>query len=53
MLKSAALRDERDMSFVEGHWKGEVKVVRNSAPKGRTGVVDVYGNYFEKDYLYP
>ncbi|CAL5867387.1 uncharacterized protein PFLUO_LOCUS1605 [Penicillium psychrofluorescens] len=39
--------------FVEGHWKGEVKVVRNSAPKGRTGLVDVYGNYFEKGYLYP
>ena len=53
MLKSASLRDDRDMPFVEGHWKGEIKVVRNSAPKGRTGVVDVYGNYFEKGYLYP
>lgn len=53
MLKSAALRDDRDMPFVEGHWKGEIKVIRNSAPKGRTGVVDVYGNYFEKGYLYP
>jgi len=42
-----------DMPFVEGHWKGEVKVVRNAAPKGRTGVVDMYGNYFEKGYLYP
>ncbi|EAW08056.1 Leucine Rich Repeat domain protein [Aspergillus clavatus NRRL 1] len=39
--------------YVEGHWKGEVKVVRNAAPKGRTGVVDMYGNYFEKGYLYP
>ena len=39
--------------FVEGHWKGEVKVVRNPAPKGRSGVVDMYGNYFEKGYLYP
>jgi hypothetical protein len=39
--------------FVEGHWKGQVKVVRNPAPKGRTGVVDMYGNYFEKGYLYP
>jgi hypothetical protein len=38
---------------VEGHWKGEIKVVRNPAPKGRTGVVDMYGNYFEKGYLYP
>ncbi|PLN84170.1 leucine rich repeat domain protein [Aspergillus taichungensis] len=41
------------MPFVEGHWKGEVKVVRNPAPKGRSGVVDMYGNYFEKGYLYP
>ncbi|THC90467.1 hypothetical protein EYZ11_010070 [Aspergillus tanneri] len=39
--------------FVEGHWKGEVKIVRNAAPKGRSGVVDMYGNYFEKGYLYP
>lgn len=42
-----------DMKFIEGHWKGEIKVVRNSTPKGRTGVVDMYGNYFEKGYLYP
>ncbi|KAJ5948716.1 hypothetical protein N7454_002023 [Penicillium verhagenii] len=39
--------------FVEGHWKGEVKVVRNPMPKVRSGVVDMYGNYFEKGYLYP
>ncbi|EAW23092.1 leucine rich repeat protein [Aspergillus fischeri NRRL 181] len=39
--------------FVEGHWRGEVKIVRNAVPKGRTGVVDMYGNYFEKGYLYP
>ncbi len=39
--------------FVEGYWKGEVKVVRNAAPKGRSGIVDVFGNYFEKGYLYP
>ena len=45
--------DERDMPSVEGHWKGEVKVIRNAAPKGRTGVVDMYGNYFENGYLYP
>lgn len=38
---------------VEGHWKGEVKIVRNAAPKGRSGVVDLFGNYFEKGYLYP
>ncbi|KAK5275992.1 hypothetical protein LTR40_012200, partial [Exophiala xenobiotica] len=29
-----------DMKFVEGHWKGEIKVVRNPTPQGRTGVVD-------------
>ncbi|KAF9892732.1 hypothetical protein FE257_001134 [Aspergillus nanangensis] len=39
--------------YVEGHWKGEVKIVRNAAPKGRSGTVDMYGNYFEKGYLYP
>ncbi|KAH8697142.1 leucine rich repeat domain protein [Talaromyces proteolyticus] len=38
---------------VEGHWPGEVKIVRNAQPKGRSGVVDIYGNYFEKGYLYP
>lgn len=42
-----------DMKFVEGHWQGEIKVIRNATPKGRTGVVDMYGNYFEKGYLYP
>lgn len=46
--------DERDMPFVEGHWKGEIRVIRtNPAPKDRTGLVDLYGNYFEKGYLYP
>jgi hypothetical protein len=40
-------------NFVEGHWKGEVKIVRNPMPQGRTGMVDMYGNYFEKGYLYP
>ncbi|KAJ5257074.1 hypothetical protein N7478_013178 [Penicillium angulare] len=39
--------------FVEGYWKGEVKIVRNPTPKVRSGVVDMYGNYFEKGYLYP
>ncbi|ODH36272.1 hypothetical protein ACO22_02796 [Paracoccidioides brasiliensis] len=35
--------------YVEGYWKGEVKIVRNPMPKGRTGgVVDLYGNFFEK-----
>ena len=38
---------------IEGHWKGEVKIVRNASPKGKSGVVDIYGNYFEKGYLYP
>jgi len=44
---------EKDPPFTEGHWKGEIKIIRNPAPKGRTGVVDIYGNYFEKGYLYP
>ena len=48
-----AVTEDKDVPFIEGHWKGEIKVVRNAAPKGRTGVVDVYGNYFEKGYLYP
>ncbi|KAJ5679011.1 hypothetical protein N7462_007255 [Penicillium macrosclerotiorum] len=39
--------------FVEGHWKGEVKIVRNPTPNARSGMVDMYGNYFEKGYLYP
>ncbi|EXJ88866.1 hypothetical protein A1O3_01930 [Capronia epimyces CBS 606.96] len=45
--------NDLDMKFVEGHWNGEIKVIRNPTPKGRTGVVDMYGNYFEKGYLYP
>jgi hypothetical protein len=45
--------NDLDMKFVEGHWKGEIKVVRNAMPKGRSGMVDMYGNYFEKGYLYP
>ncbi|KIY03230.1 uncharacterized protein Z520_01697 [Fonsecaea multimorphosa CBS 102226] len=45
--------NDLDMKFIEGHWKGEIKVIRNATPKGRTGVVDMYGNYFEKGYLYP
>lgn len=38
---------------VDGYWKGEVQVVRNPTPGGKSGVVDIYGNYFEKGYLYP
>lgn len=48
-----AVRDKKDMPFVEGYWEGEIKIIRNATPKGRTGVVDMYGNYFEKGYLYP
>jgi hypothetical protein len=53
--QGVAQEDESEVipPFVEGYWKGEVKVVRNAAPKGRSGVVDVYGNWFEKGYLYP
>ncbi|KAK5105338.1 hypothetical protein LTS08_001615 [Lithohypha guttulata] len=45
--------------YVEGHWPGEIKVIRNpakTASKGkmeRQGNVDIYGNYFEGGYLYP
>lgn len=39
--------------FIEGHWKGEIKIVRNPTSKMRSGMVDMYGNYFEKGYLYP
>ncbi|OAX80876.1 hypothetical protein ACJ72_04786 [Emergomyces africanus] len=41
--------------YVAGYWKGEVKIVRNPMPKGRRsgGFVDIYGNYFERGYLYP
>jgi hypothetical protein len=49
----STVAEDKDLPFIEGHWKGEIKIVRNAAPKGRTGVVDVYGNYFEKGYLYP
>lgn len=28
--------------FVEGHWKGEVKVVRDATPKVRSGTVDIH-----------
>ncbi|KAJ5648115.1 hypothetical protein N7490_004487 [Penicillium lividum] len=34
--------------FVEGYWKGEVKVVRNPMAEVRSGAVDMYGNYSEK-----
>ena len=35
--------------FVEGHWPGEVKVVRHRSPNVKVnGSVDCYGNYFEK-----
>lgn len=50
-----------DVLFVDGYWAGNIKIVRNTlgaGPKGsRTGrtegAVDMYGNYFEKGYLYP
>ncbi|MCJ1249403.1 hypothetical protein MMC30_006627 [Trapelia coarctata] len=37
--------------FVDGHWPGEVKVIRNHGGTAR-GKVDWYGNYFEKGYIY-
>lgn len=37
--------------FADGYWPGEVKAVRNHAGTG-IGKVDLYGNYFEKGYIY-
>ena len=52
---------DKDLLFIEGYWPGNIKIIRNAVgagPKGdrtgRTGgAVDMYGNYFEKGYLYP
>jgi hypothetical protein len=33
--------------YVEGHWKGEVKIVRNPVPNVRSGIVDMYGLFRE------
>ncbi|RAH70228.1 F-box protein [Aspergillus aculeatinus CBS 121060] len=52
-LAGASSSMQSMQQFVEGHWKGEVKIIRNPTPKGRSGIVDMYGNYFEKGYLYP
>ncbi|XRM41765.1 hypothetical protein ABZX51_005007 [Aspergillus tubingensis] len=52
-LATASVPHSPIAHYLEGHWKGEVKIVRNPAPKGRSGMVDMYGNYFEKGYLYP
>lgn len=38
--------------FVEGMWQGKIEVVRNARPKGRSGLVDFYGNFFVNSYLY-
>jgi hypothetical protein len=56
-----------DPIIIDGYWPGEIKVVRSHGPagkgapglaqqglgKGTGGSVDIYGNYFEKGYLYP
>jgi len=39
--------------YVSGHWKGEVTVIRHPTSNGHAGVVDIYGNYFEKGYKGP
>jgi hypothetical protein len=50
---SSSTPSTASLHYVEGHWKGQVQVVRNPAPGGqKSGVVDVYGNFFEKGYLY-
>ncbi|KAL8844367.1 MAG: hypothetical protein Q9176_001277 [Flavoplaca citrina] len=46
-FEDAVKRGERT---VEGYWPGEVKVVRWQG--GKTGMVDYYGNQFEKGYIY-
>ncbi|KAL8880516.1 MAG: hypothetical protein Q9198_002097 [Flavoplaca austrocitrina] len=46
-FEEAVKRGERT---VEGYWPGEVKVVRWQG--GKTGMVDYYGNQFEKGYFY-
>ncbi|KAL9041016.1 MAG: hypothetical protein Q9180_001551 [Flavoplaca navasiana] len=50
--RKAAFEDavKRGERTVEGHWPGEVKVVRWQG--GQTGMVDYYGNQFEKGYVY-
>ncbi|RMD39732.1 hypothetical protein DV735_g5386, partial [Chaetothyriales sp. CBS 134920] len=61
MAKYHRLKERQDANkeeevippFVEGYWNGEIRIVKNAIPKGRSGVVDMYGNYFEKGYLYP
>ncbi|KAI4219922.1 MAG: hypothetical protein L6R36_007983 [Xanthoria steineri] len=40
----------RGEGTVEGHWPGEVKVLRWQ--EGKTGMLDYYGNWFEKGYMY-
>jgi len=56
-----------DPIILDGYWPGDIKVVRSHGPagkgapglaqqgmgKGTGGSVDIYGNYFEKGYLYP
>jgi hypothetical protein len=49
--KETARRFGGNGIFVEGYWKGDIKVVR---PHGcNKGFVDWYGNYFERSYYYP
>lgn len=43
----------RNLPFVEGHWQGAIKIIRNAMSKGRSGLVSDYENYFEKGYLHP
>ncbi|MCJ1442659.1 MAG: hypothetical protein MMC23_003156 [Stictis urceolatum] len=50
--KKLAQRLGKCDAFVEGYWKGEVKIVRPNVG-GKNGFVDWYGNYFEKSYYYP
>ncbi|KAL8849808.1 MAG: hypothetical protein Q9221_005224 [Calogaya cf. arnoldii] len=46
-FEDALLRGERT---AEGYWPGEVKVIRWQG--GKSGMVDYYGNQYERGYIY-
>ena len=54
--RKLALEAERanGLKYVDGYWPGEVKVIRgqNLGAPSSEGMVDYYGNYFEKGWVY-
>lgn len=53
MLNQDSMSVPRPNVSVDGHWAGEVKVIRHGPGEGsRHGSVDFYGNHFEKGYVY-